>query len=176
MNHTAHGLKYIVRQLIRTWAVEGLPSGNDLMLVAETLENQRRNHHCPGFWPISRLMATATIDDGIGQGIRTIERFGRAIGLEMKPLGLMQSVDAITEACRKLQPDFLGLTVLQFDSEPMVAEIAGRKPPQTILICGGPVFMADPQFAERAGVDHVAKNVASFLEILLNLSEASDTA
>jgi methanogenic corrinoid protein MtbC1 len=146
------------------------------MLAAEDIDRWRKDLQCPGFWLSPRTMVTATIDDGIGQGIRVIERFGTAVGLKMKPLGLMQPVDAIIEACWRLQPDFLGLTVLQFDSEPIVAEISRKKPPQTILICGGPVFTADPQFAERAGVDHAAKNVASFLDVLLNLSASADVA
>lgn len=162
--------------LIRTWKTAGLPSGNALMLAAEDLERRRKNLQSPGFWPFPRVMVTATIDDCIGQGIRVIERFGTAVGLEMKPLGLMQPAGAIIDACWRLQPDFLGLTVLQFDSEPIVAAISEKKPPQTILICGGPVFTADPQFAERTGVNHAAKNVATFLEILLKLSASADTA
>jgi hypothetical protein len=61
----------------------------------------------------------------------------------------------------------LGLTVLQFDSEEMLIEIRRGISPDIKIIAGGPVFAADSDFAERVGVDFVAKNVAAYLGYLL---------
>lgn len=169
----ANGLnafRLVVQDLIHTWNDHGLSSGGTLLKVADELEQQRTALHSPGLWPVPPVLVTATIDDGIGQGISIIGRFAKAVGMDVKPLGLMQSVDTIVEACLRLQPEFLGLTVLQFDSEPIVSEIAGRIPEKTRLICGGPVFWADPDFAGRTGVHVAVRHVGGFLELLLNES------
>ncbi|MEW6261261.1 MAG: cobalamin-dependent protein [Thermodesulfobacteriota bacterium] len=146
------------------------------MKVADELDHQRSVLHAPGLWAVAPVLVTATIDDGIGQGISIIGRFAEAVGIVVKPLGLMQSVDTIVEACLHLQPNFLGLTVLQFDSEPIVAEIASRIPEKTRLICGGPVFRVDPEFAQRTGVHAAALHVGDFLDILLMWSAEQKSA
>jgi hypothetical protein len=44
------------------------------------------------------------------------------------------------------------------------------------MICGGPVFKADPELAKRCGIDFVAEHVGAFLEYLLDHREALDDA
>jgi len=112
-------------------------------------------------------MATATIDDGLGQGLATIHRFAESVGLSVHPIGLMQEPGVVIDVCRSIRPSLLGLTILQFDSEEAIAYIADQLPVQTTIIAGGPVFTADPEFAGRAGVDVVAADVGEFLDYLI---------
>ncbi len=170
------GFRRVVEHIVAHWRNDGLPSGSALLKAADELERQRIALHSPGLWEVVPILVTATIDDGIGQGISIIGRFAGAVGIDVKPIGLMQSVEAIVDACLSLQPEFLGLTVLQFDSEPIVAEIARRIPKKIRLICGGPVFRADPEFAERTGVHAAALHVGEFLDILLRWSKENNSA
>lgn len=145
----------------------GKPSRNALLDAASELLGIRQSKNLPGLWPVAPLMVTATIDDGFGHGLEVIRRFAEAVGLQTHPLGLLQKPEAIIAACNELMPAILGLTVLQFDSEEMLARIRDGIPARTQMICGGPVFQADPELAERAGVDHVAKDAVRFLDLLL---------
>ena len=125
-------------------------------------------HKIGGLWIKPPLMATATVDDGFGQGLAIIHKFAEAVGLSVHPIGLMQKPDVIIDVCRSFCPAILGLTILQFDSEETIAYIAGHLPAETILIAGGPVFAAEPDFADRAGIHVVAAHAGDFLEYLIN--------
>ena len=113
-------------------------------------------------------MLTATVDDGLGQGLAVIERFAGAIGIQLIALGLLQSPEVIIAACRRHRPDYLGLTVLQFDSEDDLIQIARGLPSKTRIIAGGPVFTGEAGFAEQTGTHHTAKNVAAFLRFMID--------
>jgi len=138
------------------------------MVTADDLLRWREDAGISGLWPHPPLMATATIDDGFGQGLAIIHKFAEAVGLSVHPIGLMLEPDVIIDVCRSLRPAILGLTVLQFDSEETIAYIAGHLPAETKIIAGGPVFSADPEFADRAGVHSVAAHAGDFLEYLVN--------
>lgn len=112
-------------------------------------------------------MITATLDDGLGQGLSVIESYATAIGMRLFPLGLMQPPEVIIEACHQHLPDFLGMTILQFDTEEDLQAISTRLPHHTRIVAGGPVFASDPEFAERTGTHFAAKNVAEFLSFML---------
>ncbi len=112
-------------------------------------------------------MITATLDDGLGQGLEIIRMFSETTGLEIIDLGLLVTPEKIITACEKNNPDLLGLTVLQFDSEEDILMISRNLPSKTKIIAGGPVFMADPEFARRTGIHFTAKNVAWFIRFLL---------
>ena len=112
-------------------------------------------------------MITATLDDGLGHGLEIVRMFSEAVGLEIIELGLLVTPEKIISACKKNNPDFLGLTVLQFDSEETILMISRNLPSKTRIIAGGPVFTADREFARRAGIHFAAKNVADFIRFLL---------
>jgi hypothetical protein len=80
----------------------------------------------------------------------------------------MQTPEAVMDACRLYQPDFLGLTILQFDTEDDLTCIASHLPGKTRIVAGGPVFSGDPDFAGRTGTHFAAKNVAFFLRYMLD--------
>jgi methanogenic corrinoid protein MtbC1 len=127
-----------------------------------------------GLWDKPPLMLTATLDDGLGHGLEVIRMFSEIAGLETIELGLLVTTEKIITACKTYQPDLLGLTVLQFDSEEVILMISENLPLKTKIIAGGPVFTADRKFAARAGIHFTAKNAADFIQYLLYFKNKSN--
>jgi methanogenic corrinoid protein MtbC1 len=144
-----------------------LPSRSGLEKAAGELREWKVKTSASGLWDIPPLMITATLDDGLGQGLGVIRMFSETAGLEIIDLGLLVAPEKIITECKKNNPDLLGLTVLQFDSEEDILKISKNLPSKTKIIAGGPVFTADPEFARRTGVHFTAKNVAYFIRFLL---------
>lgn len=157
-----------VSRLADGWLADGLPSHAQLYVAADELDRLRRRLGIDGLWATAPTMVTATLDDALGQGLAIIERFSRSIGIRLYALGLMPSPDAIVRTCRRYRPTFLGLTVLQFDSEDDLSVIARQLPARTRIVAGGPVFAGDPDFARRTGVHFAAKNVAALLKFMVD--------
>jgi methanogenic corrinoid protein MtbC1 len=145
----------------------GKPSRTELVAVAEELCQWKEANQVGGLWVQQPLMVTATLDDAMGHGLELIHQYADLAGVEIHTLGLLQSAESVAAACRKLEPDFLGLTVLQFDSEDDLALIARQIPANTRIVAGGPVFKADPELARRVGIHRVAADAADFLNFLL---------
>ncbi len=154
--------------LARLWASQGLPSYQRLRETARRLERWKHETGCPGLWEKPPLLLTTTIDDGIGQGIEIISDYASLAGMRVAHLGLVQKPAVILEACRKHQPDFLGTTVLQLDSEPLLAQIGSGLPPGVCFIAGGPVFGYDQELAARCGIHAVIKDVAHFILFIMD--------
>ncbi|MGD9211222.1 MAG: hypothetical protein PVI90_10620 [Desulfobacteraceae bacterium] len=167
MQNQVVDFKEKIESLVAQWKFSGVPSRATLEEIGTKLLAERRAKRSTGLWNSPPLMITATLDDGLGQGLMIIHQFAEAVGMRIRPLGLIQSVDHIIADCKKMEPDFLGLTILQFDSEEDLTTIACNLPQKTRIICGGPVFQADLDLAERCGVHYVARHVGVFLEILL---------
>ena len=144
-----------------------MPSRSGLEKAAGELREWKVKTSASGLWDIPPLMITATLDDGLGQGLGVIRMFSETAGLEIIDLGLLVAPEKIITECKKNNPDLLGLTVLQFDSEEDILKISKNLPSKTKIIAGGPVFTADPEFARRTGVHFTAKNVAYFIRFLL---------
>ena len=144
------------------------PTRESYLNAAKELSSWRSDHNHPGLWALPPLMVTATIDDGLGHGLEVIEKLAEAAGVRIHSLGLLQSPESIIKACWELNPRFLGLTVLQLDSDDWVAEIVRGLPSSTLLIAGGPAFQYDEDFARRTGTHVVVKNGADFLKFLLH--------
>ena len=171
MDFEPSGFRRQVGSLAEQWQQSGLPSRAVLEEKGRELASQRTLSGGRGLWDVQPLMVTATLDDGLGQGLMIIHQFAEAVGIRILSLGLMQSPERIISVCQKEEPDFLGLTILQFDTEEELTAIARAVPRRTRLICGGPVFNADSDLAERSGVHFVARHVGVFLKIVLTLSE-----
>ena len=154
-------------RISRRWISEGLPSREALESTADELDQWKKEHAVLGLWPDAPLMLTATLDDGIGQGISLIERFATLAGMVVERIGLLQYPGFILEKCHILQPAMLGLTVLQLDSDDSLAEVGLNRPSQTSIVAGGPAFKFDPEMGKRCGIDYIAPNVAYFLDYLL---------
>jgi methylmalonyl-CoA mutase cobalamin-binding subunit len=156
-----------VGSLASQWLATGLPSRQGLDEAAGNLECLRERLKVNGMWNQTPSMVTATLDDGLGQGLAVIEKYAAAVGMRLISLGLMQRPEAVIDACRHHQPEILGLTILQFDTEDDLRCIANHLPRKTRIVAGGPVFIGDPDFADRTGIHYAAKNVADFLRYLL---------
>jgi methylmalonyl-CoA mutase cobalamin-binding subunit len=168
MEQSLTSFQIAVRDVADAWLSSGLPSREGLEDAAGKLARLRKRSSIPGIWEHPPTLATATLDDGLGQGLAVIEAFAGAIGMQVNRLGLMLTKEAIVEDCRCCRPDFLGLTVLQFDTEDDLRFISARLARKIRIVAGGPVFNADPDFAERTGTHYAAKNVAHFLLFMLD--------
>ena len=160
-------LKIKIIELIEDLRAGGKPSREALETAADRLCRWKAASGIHGLWEKPPVMVTATLDDAMGHGLSLIHRFAEAAGLRIHPLGLEQPADAVIAACRDVKPAFLGLTVLQFDSEGDLEDIGRNLPEVTRVVAGGPVFAADPDLAERTGIHHVARDAAVFWQILL---------
>jgi len=157
-----------VSRLADQWIAEGLPSQQILHESIAKLDRLRERLNVQGLWRNKPCMVTATLDDGLGQGLAIIEGFAAVIGLRLISLGLLQAPASVVEACQREVPDFLGMTILQFDTEEELTTIAGQLPQQTRIVAGGPAFTGDPDFADRTGTHYAAKNVAAFLRFMVD--------
>jgi len=162
--------------LSRDWQSSGLPSRSGLEKAAGDLREWKLKTGCSGLWDIPLLMITATLDDGLGHGLEVIRMFSEVAGLDILDLGLLVTPEKIITACRKNKPDLLGLTILQFDSEEDILMISRNLPSKTRIIAGGPVFTADQGFARRTGIHFTAKNVAYFIDFLLQFEGVGRSA
>ena len=159
-----------VRCLVDRWLSAGLPSRQVLDQEAAQLSRLRVELGISGLWEHPPKMMTATLDDGLGQGLAIIEAYAQAVGIEVNHLGLLQSPQAVVDHCHRELPELVGLTVLQFDTEEDLKFIADHLPSRSTIVAGGPVFSGDPSFARRTGTHQVARNVADFLRLLLKRS------
>jgi hypothetical protein len=158
--------------LLAQWRTAGLPSREALLAAADELIEWKASRGLRGLWALDPLLLTATLDDGWGFGLQVIERWAQVSGLKTHFLGLLRPPEAIIEACRHYQPEFIGLTVLQFDSEAALAQIRRVLPDRIKIIAGGAALKYDPGMAARTGIDCAAEDVSVFLEYLLK----SDTS
>ncbi|MFO7715855.1 hypothetical protein [Desulfosarcina sp.] len=168
MDVSINTFRKAVGNLAGQWLTAGLPSRQGLDEAAGNLARLREHLTLHGIWEDPPCMVTATLDDGLGQGLAVIEKYALLIGMRLVRLGLMQTPEAIVEACRRHQPDYLGLTILQLDTEDDLTGIANRLPCKTRIVAGGPVFAADPDFAGRTGIHYAARNVAAFLRFMVD--------
>ncbi len=163
------GIREKVEALVENWSREGLPSRSTLASILQDLIDWRETTGSPGLWGSSPLMLTATLDDGWGHGIQLIELCGKAAGLRIHSLGLLQTPERIVSACHGLLPRVLGLTMLQFDSEEDCIHIRKNLPSETQMVIGGPLFRIDPDLASRIGAHFTARNATDFMSFLLKL-------
>ena len=170
MFSTDKDLRQHLRDLLAEWRREGVPTRWQLERTFEEILQERQSLHVQGLWKSPPVMLTATLDDGWGHGLRVIDLCARAAGIRTRFLGLLKSPEEIVAACLEDAPALLGLTVLQFDSEPALCHISCHLPPHIRLIVGGPPFQIDPELADRSGVHFVARNVADFLEFILGFT------
>jgi len=165
----ANDLRDRLEELLTGLCENGPPSRTELAAAGEEIQQWKTENQAVGLWAQPPLMVTATIDDAMGHGLDLIHQYAGLAGLGVKALGLLQSAEMIAATCRELKPALLGLTVLQFDTEDDLVFIAQNIPETTRIVAGGPVFKADPDFAQRAGIHRVASDAADFLNFLLTL-------
>jgi hypothetical protein len=167
-------LRTAIRNRTDRWRRDRLPGPDALAAAARALAELREAPGVLPLWQRPPRFYTATLDDALGQGLAIIHRFADAVGLRRHHLGLTLPADSIIAVCKADSPALLGMTVLQLDSETDLARIRREIPKTTRMICGGPLFKADPDLAERCGIDFIATDVGAFLDYLLDHREALD--
>jgi hypothetical protein len=167
VNPENQALKSKLEDLLGSWKAKGLPGRQTLMDIARDLLEWKKTSGITGLWPVPPVFATATLDDAWGHGLEVIGEYAKVLGMKMVPLGLEKSAGEIVSACHELQPDYLGMTILQFDSEEDLFKIGKALPKKVKIIAGGPVFKSDPDLAGRTGVHYAAKDLAGFLKFFL---------
>jgi len=156
-----------VSALLATWETSGLPGRSTLHDIADALLLWRSDNKIPGLWQQPPCMVGATLDDAWGLGIELILKYARVLGMKTRFLGTLLPWAQIVAACQDIRPDYLGLTVLQLDSEDDLALLRTRVPGDVQIIAGGPAFRFDDELQARVGIDHVAKDLAAFLQFFL---------
>lgn len=168
MSSPSDNLKTKVRSVLADLSGVSRPSRQQLVESAAEIREWRLSRGTESAWPFPVRLATATIDDGFGHGIALIGQWADALGATVIPLGLLLSPEAIIKGCTEHRPHLLGITVLQFDTEEAVRKIHDGIAPTVRIIAGGPLFNADPEMAERAGIDAVFRDAPAFAAYLLN--------
>ena len=162
-----HRLRARISSLLSDWEASGLPGRTTLHGIADTLMEWRSGNEIPGLWKTPPRMVGATLDDAWGVGIELILKYAKVLGVETHYLGVLVPLPDIVAACNTLRPDYLGLTILQLDSEDDLAALREQLPPEVKIIAGGPVFKIDADLQGRVGIDFVAENLAAFLPFLM---------
>jgi hypothetical protein len=160
-------LREAVIGMLQNWEGKERPTREVYLTGARSIEALRLEAGGRGLWPHAPQMITATLDDGWGHGLDVIEALAAAVGIAVQRLGLLQKPAVIVDACRAQQPDLLGLTVLQFDSDDDLLQITRALPQATTLVAGGAAFRYDPDFALRTGTHIVARDGSAFMQFLL---------
>jgi methylmalonyl-CoA mutase cobalamin-binding subunit len=172
MNTLQNDLRTRIQGLLGTWDESGLPPRTTLDETIEALSAWKAENSVPGLWSPAPRMLGATLDDGWGHGIQLILKIAAVMGVDTRFLGLLKTWEEIIASCEHFNPDFLGLTVLQFDTDESLIELRGHLPQRIPIIAGGPVFKYDPEFQERTGIDYVAGDAAEFMKLLLKILDS----
>ncbi|MGE0085718.1 MAG: cobalamin-dependent protein [Desulfococcaceae bacterium] len=160
-------LRFKILEVLEILRLPEHPSRTFFTDEARKLLEWKNMHGISGLWEEPPLMLTATLDDGWGHGLDVIRLYAEAAGVRVLHAGLLRTPEFIIEECRRYEPDILGMTVLQFDTEEALALIRQKIPLKTRIVAGGPLFRADAEFAQRCGIDVTAKDAAEFMAYLL---------
>ena len=167
-NCTTQTLRAVLREYSDTWRQDLTVSWTEMYQTGETLLAWKREENISGLWGEKPTMITATLEDGIGQGLKMIHLFSQVAGIDVVSLGLMQTEESIINACIKQAPDFLGMTVLQLDSEERLSHIVDHIPKETQVVVGGPIFnMMDSEDLSKKRY-LVLNTVSVYLDFLLD--------
>ena len=162
-------LHKILDEFVTSWQNDPTISWTHIYTVGEKLLAWKTQQNIVGLWRHPPKMITATMDDAIGQGLKMIHLFSRVAGVEIIPLGLMQSKEAIIEACKNQHSDFLGMTILQFDTEEELNAIIQQIPERMEVLVGGPIFKVIPE-NELLNKKYIPCNsICDYLNFLLHL-------
>ena len=162
-------LREILEELSQVLHADRSWSRAEIFRAGEILLDRKKASCIKGLWQSPPLMITATLDDAVGQGLTIIHLFSRLAGVDVRPLGLMQTPEEIIDACRQSLPDILGMTILQFHSEETLGELVENLPSQTRVIVGGPIFRSFSQEELDTKNYLVLNDIRHFLDFLLGL-------
>jgi hypothetical protein len=157
-------LRKIMNELIDIFKNDSKISWTQIYSIGEKLLEWKKEKNIVGLWEYPPKIVTATIDDAIGQGLKIIHLFSQIAGLEIIHLGLMQSQKTIIDACNTQKPAFLGMTILQFDTEEILNTIIPQLPETIHVLVGGPIFKMIPdhtlQYKKYISFNHISDYLA----------------
>jgi len=160
-------LRKILNEFVNQWQNDPKISWTQIYHIGEKLLEWKTQKGIAGIWKKSPKMITATMDDSLGQGLKMIHLFSRIAGIDIMPLGLMLSEETIIDACNNQFPDFLGMTILQYDTEKVLNSMIQKFPDKMNILVGGPIFKAIPR-NELQNKKYISfNNVSNYLEFLL---------
>ena len=159
-----------MEQHLTTWRIKGVPGRWELLEIGNELSGWCADNNFSGLWDMRPLMVGATLDDAWGMGLELILKFAGVLGMETRLLGLFLPWTEVADQCQQLRPDFLGMTVLQFDTEDDLIALRQNLPEKTRLIVGGPIFRTDTGIQDRASIDYICQNLSDFIQLMLRLS------
>jgi methylmalonyl-CoA mutase cobalamin-binding subunit len=146
-------------------------TSSELLAAGRELLARKKAEGLAGIFPVPPRLMTATLDDGLGQGLSLIHCFAELAGLTILPLGLMRTPAAVVDECRRQRPDILGLTVLHDDTEEDLCELIIPRIPDTVrVIVGGPVFKAMTAETLARKPYRVLNSIPLFLAFLLDMN------
>ncbi len=146
-------------------------SGSEVLQTGRKLLTWKATEAVDGLFSQPPRLMTATLDDGIGQGLTMIHCFAELTGVEIIHLGLMQTSATITAECRRQHPDMLGLTVLQYDTEEILCDHIIPQLPETVqVIVGGPIFKTMTEKTLAAKPYRVLNTIPDFLLFLMDMN------
>ncbi len=147
-------------------------SGSEVLSRGRELLTWKTSQQLDGIFKTPPTLMTATLDDGIGQGLKSIHCFAELAGMKTVPLGLMQAPETIIAECRRQVPDFLGLTVLHYETEErLCSDIIPQLPDSVQVIAGGPIFATMSEAVLAAKPYRVLNNIKVFLNFLLDMND-----
>ncbi|MEW6077368.1 MAG: hypothetical protein AB1724_06135 [Thermodesulfobacteriota bacterium] len=145
-------------------------TSSEVMAMGREMLARKKAGGLTEIFPVPPRLMTATLDDGIGQGLALIHCFAELAGLTILPLGLMRPPETIVAECRRQRPDILGLTVLRDDAEEVLCDLIIPQVPDTVrVIAGGPVFNMMTAGALADKPYRVLNRISLFLAYLLDL-------
>ncbi len=155
--------------MLSFWQKKGLPPRWSLLQELKNLASLRLSMNISHVLPKRVSIVTATIDDGWGMGLEIIHLACDVLGIEYKFIGLMRKPEEILGHLLKEQPRFLGITLLQEDSIPLLQYIHDSTPEDLLILAGGPAFKngLKEETMERL---RIIANVKEFIEFMIGNS------
>ena len=161
-------------RLCNAWEARGLFSRHRLITVGTQMAQWRRDKNIPGLWPRPPVLATATLDDGIGMGLDLIELYAGVAGMRVERWGLLMEPKDLVEKCKTGCPDLLGLTVLREDAMDLLDEgIAPHMAGVTTILAGGPVFRMLPLSEQKEKPYVILPDLSAFVRYVLSFCHDS---
>jgi len=161
------GFRKKLEKTLNEWHLHGVPPRYELRSVISDLRNWRENVGVSSLWDQPPLMVSATLDDGWGLGIETIESCARAVGICVYSIGLMIPAQDLIRTCHEMRPDLLALTMLHSDTEPVLEQVCTAVAGMSRVVVGGAGAAGNPRLEQRLDI-MVAKDISDFLELLLS--------
>ncbi|ETR74398.1 MAG: hypothetical protein OMM_06344 [Candidatus Magnetoglobus multicellularis str. Araruama] len=160
-----------LRDFLQNWINQSNNTSQSRELMIQGMQGVQefmRENQIASLWKQPPTLYTATLDDALGHGLDIIESFSMLLGMTVNRIGLLCDAETIINTCQTDMPDYLGMTILQFDSELALQYISQSLPKKTFFLAGGPLFKNDLDFAQRCGINFVAKDIFEYIQFLIH--------